>query len=225
MPQETGWAGRYDIITKTTQGAISKKPIIGGNRYIDGRRKRPSFRTTRTIVEGIMLIELLRRRRSIRKFTDQPVEKEKLDILVEAMLRSPSSRGLNPWQFVLVTDGETIRKLASSKAHGSSFVAGAPLAVVICADPEKSDVWVEDASIASLIVHLQATDLGLGSCWVQIRNRDHDGQTRAEDYVRDTLDLDRSLAVEAIVAIGYEGESKQGRTADTLLYERISYLS
>jgi nitroreductase len=172
-----------------------------------------------------MLIKLLRRRRSIRKFTDQPVEKDKLDILVEAMLRSPSSRGINPWQFVLVTNREIIRKLASAKAHGSSFMAGAPLAVVVCADPEKSDVWVEDGSIASLIVHLQAADLGLGSCWVQIRNRDHDGQTTAEDYVRDTLGLDQTLAVEAIIAIGYGDENKQGRTADSLLYERISYLS
>ncbi len=172
-----------------------------------------------------MLIELLRRRRSIRTFTDQPVEQDKIDILVEAMLRSPSSRGLNPWQFVLVTDREIIRKLARAKAHGSSFMAAAPLAVVVCADPEKSDVWVEDASIASLIVHLQAADLGLGSCWVQIRNRDHDEQTRAEAYVRDTLDLDQSLAIEAIVAIGYGDENKQGRMADSLLYERISYRS
>jgi nitroreductase len=176
-------------------------------------------------VEGFMLIELLRRRRSIRKFTNQLVEQDKLDILVEAMLRSPSSRGINPWQFVIVTDRKIIRKLASAKAHGSSFMAAAPLAVVVCADPVKSDVWVEDASIASLIVHLQAADLGLGSCWVQIRNRDHDEQTTAEAYVRDTLGLDQSLTVEAIVAIGYDDENKQGRTADSLLYERVSYLS
>lgn len=170
-----------------------------------------------------MLIELLRRRRSIRKFKDKAVEQEKIDILVEAMLRSPSSRGLNPWKFVVVTDRQILQKLAQSKPHGSSFLGGAPLAVVICADPTISDVWIEDTSIASLIVHLQAADLGLGSCWIQIRNRDHEEQTKSESYVVDTLGLNPSMVVEAIVAIGYGDENKEGRAADSLLYERISY--
>jgi len=172
-----------------------------------------------------MLIELLRKRRSIRKFSDQPIEQEKLDTLIEAMLRSPSSRGLNPWRFVVVTDNEKIAGLACSKAHGSSFLKGAPLAVVVCADPEISDVWIEDTSIASLILHLQAEDLGLGSCWVQIRNRPHDEQKSAETYVVELLGLEPDTKVEAIIAIGYKNEKKDGRPADSLLRERVSYIS
>lgn len=172
-----------------------------------------------------MLIELLRKRRSIRKFSDQPIEQEKLDTLIESMLRSPSSRGLNPWHFVVVTDTEKIAGLARSKAHGSSFLAGAPLAVVVCADPEISDVWIEDTSIASLIVHLQAEDLGLGSCWVQIRNRPHDERISAETYVVNLLGLKPDSKVEAIIAIGYKDEEKDGRPADALLRERVSYIS
>ena len=176
-------------------------------------------------MENLMLIELLRRRRSIRKFKSTPVDQNRIDTIVEAVLRSPSSRGLAPWQFVVVTNPETIGKLARAKTHGSSFLAGAPLAVVICADPEKSDVWIEDASIASLIVHLQAADLGLGSCWIQIRNRSHDDRTTSEAYVLDTLGLPASLAVEAIVAIGYGAEEKEGRADDTLLFDRVSHLA
>jgi len=171
-----------------------------------------------------MLIELLRNRRSIRKFTGRPVGQDKIDILTEAMLRSPSSRGLNPWHFTIVTRKEKITKLADAKAHGSSFLAGAPLAIVVCADPEKSDVWVEDTSIASLILHLQAEDLGLGSCWVQIRNRPHDEQTSAESYVIDLLGLDPAHNVEAIIAIGYKNEEKDGRSGDSLLHDRVSYI-
>lgn len=170
-----------------------------------------------------MLIELLRKRRSIRKFKDRPVEQEKIDTLVEAMLRSPSSRGLSPWSFVVVTNSENIKKLARSKTHGSSFLAGAPLAIAVCADPEKSDVWIEDASIASLILHLQAEDLGLGSCWIQIRKRAHNEQISAESYVIDVLELNPALSVEALIAIGYKDEQKTGRTAESLLYDRVSY--
>jgi len=170
-----------------------------------------------------MFIELLRKRRSIRRYQKRPVEQEKLDILVEAMLRSPSSRGLNPWEFVVVTDQGKIAKLAQAKAHGSAFLANAPLAMAVCADPTKSDVWVEDTSIAALILHLASTDLGLGSCWIQIRKRPHDEQTGAEAYVVDTLGLKPDLHVEAIVAIGYPAEDKPGHDASTLLYERVSY--
>ncbi len=170
-----------------------------------------------------MLLDLLRERRSIRKFTDRKIEEEKVDLLVEAALRSPSSRSLNPWEFVVVTDKDTIGALARSRSSGSSFLAGAPLAIVVCADPAKSDVWVEDTSIAALLLHLSATDLGLGSCWIQIRNRQYDQQTGSETYVKSILGLDPDLSVEAIVAIGYGAEEKPGRNSESLLYDRISY--
>jgi len=174
-------------------------------------------------MEKTMLLDLLRKRRSIRQFTDHKVEQEKLDILLEAMLRSPSSRGLNPWEFVVVTDKDTIAKLAKAKTHGSSFLANAPLAIVVCADPTKSDVWVEDASIASIILHLCSTDLGLGSCWIQIRKRQHDEQKEAAAYVIETLGLKADMVVEAIIVIGYTAEEKPGRDKSSLLYDRISY--
>ena len=170
-----------------------------------------------------MFIDLLRSRRSIRQFQEKPVEKEKVELLVEAVLRSPSSRSLNPWEFVVVSEPETIAQLAKAKAHGSSFMKNAPLAIAVCADPAKCDVWVEDCSIAALIAHLAAADLGLGSCWVQIRLRDHDGKQSAEDYVKKVLGLRSELTVEAIVAIGYAREEKAGHAKDSLLYERVSY--
>ncbi len=170
-----------------------------------------------------MLIELLRSRRSVRAFTDQQVEQEKLDLLIEAALRSPHSPGKAPWRLFVVRDAETIARLAEAKAHGASFVKGAPLAIVICADPAISDVWVEYSSAVAMLVHLEAHDLGLGSCWVQIRDRKRaDGQS-AEDYVVELLGADPSLAVEAIVAIGYAAEEKEGRPAEELPFEKVSF--
>lgn len=169
------------------------------------------------------MINLLRTRRSIRQFDNKPVEKEKLDTLIEAMLRSPSSRSLNPWHFIVVTNRDLIEKLSQSKAHGSRFMKSAPLAIAVCANPEKSDVWVEDASIAALILHLTATDLNLGSCWIQIRLRDHADGRSSEGYVKTLLGLQDTMVVEAIIAIGYPAEKKPGHDTSTLLFDRVSY--
>jgi nitroreductase len=170
-----------------------------------------------------MFLDLLKKRRSIRQFEDKPVEQEKIDALVEAMLRSPSSRSLNPWKFVVVTDPQVIGELSQSKPHGASFMKNAPLAVVVCADSTKSDVWVEDCSIATFILHLEATDLGLGSCWVQIRKREHNEEVSSEKYVQKLLGLRDGMAVEAVVAIGYGKEEKDGHPDSSLLYERVDY--
>jgi len=170
-----------------------------------------------------MLIDLLRARRSIRRFTDQPVEPEKLDLLLEAALRSPSSKGNNPWEFIVVTDRERLDKLAAAKAHGATFLQGAPLAIVVCADPAKSDVWVEDASIAATLLHLQATDLGLGSCWVQIRLRQRADGTGAQDYLADLLGLPAGMMVLAMVGIGYPVDTKSGHPRSSLCFNQVSY--
>jgi len=170
-----------------------------------------------------MFIDLLRARRSIRRFQDRPVEKEKIDLLIETMLRAPSSRGLDPWEFVVVTEKESLSRLSQAKPHGATFVKNAPLAIVVCADPEKSDVWVEDAAIASILLHLAATDLGLGSCWVQIRLREHDNQKMAQDYVAELLGLREGMVVASIIAVGYPAEQQPGHPRSSLPDEKVSF--
>lgn len=170
-----------------------------------------------------MLIDLLRARRSIRRFTDQPIEPEKIDLLVEAALRSPSSKGNNPWEFIVVTDPAMLKQLAVAKAHGATFLQGAPLAIVVCADPAQSDVWVEDASIATTLIHLQATDLGLGSCWVQIRLRQLEDGTSSQAYLADLLGLPEHMMVLAIVGIGYPVDTKSGHPHASLCFNQVSY--
>ena len=170
-----------------------------------------------------MFIDLLRKRRSIRQFQEKEVEQEKQEVLIEAMLRAPSSRSLNPWSFVVVTEKKTIKALSMAKPHGAAFVKNAPLVIIVCVDPEKCDVWIEDCSIASILLHLAATDLGLGSCWVQIRLREHDAQQSAETYVADILNLKEGLVVEAMIAIGYPAEEKEGHPSSSLLVDRVSW--
>lgn len=168
-----------------------------------------------------MFISLIRKRRSIRKFKADEVEPEKVARLVEAALRSPSSRGFNPWEFIVVTDRDLLVKLSGAKPHGASFLKNAPLGIVVCADTERSDVWVEDASIASIFLHLAAESLGLGSCWIQIRKRAHDESRTARDYVAELLDIPQGIEVESIVAIGYPDETKPPHEYDDLQHEKV----
>ena len=169
-----------------------------------------------------MLLDLLRKRRSIRKFTGQAVEEEKIELLLEAALLSPSSKGNTPWHFVVVRDQDCISKLALAKPHGASFLKNAPLVIAVCGDSNQSDVWVEDCSIATLLLHLQATDLGLGSCWVQLRLRAHDDNQSAAVYTAELLGLPAHIQPLALVGIGYPAETKKVRSKEDLRFAQIS---
>ena len=114
---------------------------------------------------------LIKSRRSTRKFTDQLLNPEQVEMILKAALMAPASKRKNPWQFVVVEDKEMLAKLSVCKPAGAAFLKDCALAVVVLANVMESDVWVEDASIASIYMQLQAEDLGLGSCWCQIRNR------------------------------------------------------
>ena len=168
-----------------------------------------------------MFMNLIANRRSIRRFTADKIETEKIELLKEAALRPPSSRGVNPWEFIFITDRNLLEKLSGAKPHGSSFLREAQLGIVVCADPEKSDVWVEDASIAAIFIQLAATYLELGSCWIQIRDRMHDETQTAEVFIADVLNIPSNLKVEAMVAIGYPAESKTPHSKEELLHEKV----
>jgi nitroreductase len=171
--------------------------------------------------ETYMLNSLLEKRRSIRKYRPEPVEPEKIDQLLEAALRAPSSRGFNPWEFIVIDEPRLLEQLSTAKPHGASFLKRAPLGIVVCADRDKSDVWVEDAAIASILIHLAAASLGLGSCWIQIRKRMHDDHTSAGAYVREILHMPDNLAVAAIIAVGYPDETKKSHDSRSLQKEKV----
>lgn len=167
------------------------------------------------------MIEILRTRRSIRKYTEQVIEPEKLNILKEAVLRSPSSKGINPWVFIFVDETETIQKLKNCKPHGASSLKTATLAVVICADETVNDAWVEDCSIASILLQLTAQSLGLGSCWIQVRNRMYSETKSSEKYLQDILEIPAHFRVLSIIAVGYPVKLREGKKFEDLQFEKI----
>ncbi len=167
------------------------------------------------------MIDLLRSRRSIRKFTDQPIEPAKLEILKEAILRAPTSKNSKACEFVFVDDVELIQKLAFCKPHGAAPLQTARLAIVVTADESKTGAWIEDSSIAAFTAHLTAHSLGLGSCWIQIRGREYSDEKLSETYVRESLNIPDELNVLSIVAIGYAQRLHEGRPMTELDFGKI----
>ena len=167
------------------------------------------------------VLDLLRMRRSIRKFLPRAVGPGTIETLIEAAVRTPTSRGRNPWEFIVVNNRELLQKLGNAKQHGSAFLSEAPLAIVVAADTDKSDVWTEDCSIAAMVIQLAAEELGLGSCWVQIRLRPHDATSSAEDFVKELLELPDTHAVECVIGIGYPAENKPGHLSDNLPFGHV----
>jgi nitroreductase len=167
------------------------------------------------------MIELLRTRRSIRKYTEQPVEADKIEILKEAILRSPSSKGINPWQFIFIDEKETIQKLKEAKNSGTGPLETTPLAVVFCADETVNDAWVEDCSIAAIILQLTAHSLELGSCWIHFHYRMHSETVSSEQYVRELLGIPENYRVLCAVTVGYPAKESKGRPFESLQFEKI----
>ena len=165
--------------------------------------------------------ELIKQRRSMRKFTRELLNPEDVRLLLRAALMAPSSKGLHSWEFVVVEDREKLVQLSASKAQGAAFLEEAPLAVVVLGDPAVSDVWIEDASVASTMMLLQAEDLGLGSCWIQIRDRYDAEGNPAKDNVRNILGIPENLRVLSIIPLGHKGMERKPFNEDRLLWEKV----
>lgn len=169
------------------------------------------------------MINILRKRRSIRKYTAQKVEPEKLELLKEAVLRAPSSKNLNPWEFIFVDDPEIILQLKSCKPHGTIPLETATLAIIMCADETINDAWVEDCSIASVLCLLTAQSLGLGSCWVQIRNRMYSDEITSEKYIQELMNIPEKYRVLNIISIGYPAKIRNGKPFEELQFKKIRW--
>ena len=174
-------------------------------------------------IRNMSFVELIRSRRSVRVYEKRPLSQEIKDHLAEAILRSPSSRDFNSWEFIFVDDPKLLKRLAEAKPVGAGFLAGAALAVVIAGNSASTDVWIEDCSIAATFVQLAAHDIGLGSCWAQIRLRPHNGTMSAEAYVRSLLGIPGHICVNMIIGIGYPDEFPVPLAKEKLDYGRIHY--
>lgn len=165
--------------------------------------------------------DLVQQRRSHRKFTGEEIDADHLKLILRAALMSPTSKGQRGWQFVVVDDPMTIEKLSDAKNLGSQFLKEAPVAVVVLGDPMQNDCWVEDGSIAAISMQYQAQDLGLGSCWIQMRGRGLDDGTPADTVIRGVLGIPDNLSCLCILAIGHPADERKPQNEDKLKWESV----
>ena len=168
------------------------------------------------------MLNLIMKRRSIRKFKDEKLTGEQIQELVNAGLLAPTSKNNKAVELIVVDDIDTILKLKDCRNMGTIGLQTAPCAIVVIGDSEKSDVWVEDASIAASYIQLRAEDIGLGSVWIQMRNRVSESDS-SENEIRKLLNIPEKYGVLCILAIGYKNENKEAYTENDVEESRAHY--
>ena len=153
-------------------------------------------------------LEVIQKRHSVRKFTDQPVGREIVDTIIDIAQSAPSSKNTKSSAFMVIEDPDTLKALSEMRDRGSAFMAGAAAAIVVMGDASKTDLWVENASISATFIQLAATAMDLGSCWVHVNGRPRSKEDaslgNAEDYVKELLGIKDGYRVLCVVALGYE---------------------
>lgn len=168
------------------------------------------------------MLNLLLNRRSIRKFKPDRVAEAQIQQILQAGLLSPSGRNKTPWEFIVVQDKVTLEALGKCRHPQQHFLPETPLAIVMLGDTTATDVWVEDCAIAMTIMQLQAQTLGLGSCWVQVRNRMAQGEAESSsEFIKTLLHIPAHYEVLAVLGIGHPDEEKAPYNLDELQYNKI----
>jgi nitroreductase len=152
------------------------------------------------------VLDMIKKRRSIRKYTDQAVTGEQIRQLLEAAMAAPSGSNIQSWEFVVVRDPNLKKQLAQTHTW-SSMAADAAVVFVVCGNERASHHWIEDASAATQNLLLAATALGLGAVWVGIHPNDD-----REAHLRKVLAIPKGIRVLCLVPVGYPAESKPPRT-------------
>jgi nitroreductase len=149
------------------------------------------------------MLDFIYKRRSIRKYTEQPVEDEKITEMLKAAMAAPSANNKQPWHFVVIKSRETLDKIAEAHPH-AKMAAGAPLAIVVCGDADNYYLW-QDCAASTQNLLLAAANIGLGAVWCGLREE-------REISMRNILDVPDHIRTFSLVVIGYPGEEKPART-------------
>ena len=155
------------------------------------------------------LKEILKKRRSTRKFLSDAVEQEKLQRIVDMALTAPSSRNTRSTRLMVVTDKSLLEKMSGMRDYGSAFMVGAPVVVLVMGVKDATDLWEINCAISATYLQLAVEAEGLGSCWVHVggrpRLKDEPQGEQAEDYLRTFLPIPEECGVVCAVALGYSG--------------------
>ena len=152
------------------------------------------------------MLDAIKKRRSIRKYTDQPISDADVKSLLEAAMAAPSADDVRPWELIVVRDGRLRQQLARTHPW-SNMCADAPVVFVVCGDETRSAQWVADTSALTENLLLAVAGLDLGAVWVGVYP-----QQRQEGHVRSVLGIPDRLRVLCLIPVGHPAETKPPHT-------------
>ena len=155
-------------------------------------------------------LEVIEKRKSVRRYADRPVERELLDAIVKVAQTAPSSRNSKSSAFMIIEDRDTLDALSQMRDYGASPLKSAQAAILVMGDESKTDLWVDNCAISATFIQLAVTAMDLASCWIHINGRlclkDEPDGRKSDDYVRELLGIREGLRPYCAVAIGYPEE-------------------
>jgi nitroreductase len=159
-------------------------------------------------------------RRSVRTYQDRPVEVEKIDQLLRAAMQAPSAGNQQPWEFIVVQDGESLKKLSAMSPY-AGLLAEAPLAFMLLGNKKRMkfpENWQQDLAAAAENLLLEAAELGLGAVWLGV----YPLEERVA-YIRGQFALPPDLLPFAVIAAGYPADANANRFVDRYEADRVHF--
>ena len=167
------------------------------------------------------LLEIMRSRRSVRQYTDEKISDEQIKKIVSAALLAPSGHSKYPCEFIVVKNSETLEKLSHCRVGVAKMLASAAAAIVVIADKEKSDTVVEDSAVTMMNMELMAASLGIGNCWIQVRARDAENNSPAEEYLREILKFPENFMCQSVLVLGIAAKQPRARELEKLNFSKV----
>lgn len=167
------------------------------------------------------ITDVIKKRRSIRKFSSKQVDKEILENILIYSLLAPSGRNSKPVDLVVVKDALKIQEIMKIREGAFSFLKSAPVCIVVCGS-KQSDTWISDASIVATYVQLLATNYGLGSCWGHAHDRYYN-EKNVEEEIKNILGIPKDYRVLCVIGIGYPDETKAEHSPLEVSKEKIHF--
>lgn len=168
------------------------------------------------------MLEIIRKRRSVRVFLKKDVEEEKVNEILKAAMFSPTARGLRPWEFIVVADARAKNELSRATPY-ASFAKDAPIVVVICYDTSKGKRFKEDCSICAENIYLEAANQGLGTCFIQIAEGTEASEGNPEDFVKRLLNIPETYRVQCLMPVGYPEKEPEHHKDEEFDRNKVHY--
>ena len=163
------------------------------------------------------MINAIKKRRSIREYLSDTISDDKIKEMLMAAMYAPSANALYPWELVVVKD-PAIKELLSKTTPWSTHANDASAVIAVIGHEQESSDWIEDCSIVAEHIWLEATEQGLGSCWIQIR-----GNNNAEKAVKEILNIPENLRVLCLMPIGVPVKEQSEHSEEKFEKSKVKY--